>query len=105
VTELAFCGRIETNRESVQPDGVFEEERHHVALQAARERQATDEFRQRYAVRAGVEGTISQGTRSFDLRRARYIGLAKTHLQHILVAAAINLQLLGCSDVLYALHR
>lgn len=63
----------------------------HVALQAARERQATDEFRQRYAVRAGVEGTISQGTRSFDLRRARYIGSAKTHLQHILVAAAINL--------------
>jgi len=25
------------------------------------------------------------------LRRSRYIGLAKTHLQHVLTAAAINL--------------
>ncbi len=30
-------------------------------LQAARERQKTDEFKGRYAVRAGIEGTISQG--------------------------------------------
>jgi transposase len=29
--------------------------------------------------------------RAFDLRRSRYIGLAKTHLQHILIAVAINL--------------
>jgi transposase len=41
--------------------------------------------------RAGIEGTISQATRSFDLRRSRYIGLAKTHLQHVATAAAINL--------------
>jgi hypothetical protein len=26
-----------------------------------------------------------------DLRRSRYIGLAKTHLQHVLTAAAMNL--------------
>jgi transposase len=61
------------------------------ALQAARQRQETDEFKQTYKKRAGVEGTISQGTRSFDLRRSRYIGLAKTHLQHIAIAAAMNL--------------
>ena len=30
---------------------------------------------------AGVEGTLSQGMRVSDLRRARYIGLAKTRLQ------------------------
>jgi hypothetical protein len=29
------------------------------------------------------------------LRRARYIGLAKTHLQHVLTATAINLVRLG----------
>jgi transposase len=63
----------------------------HEMLQAARQRQTTEEFRQRHKVRAGIEGTISQGTRSFDLRRSRYIGLPKTHLQHVLVAAAINL--------------
>jgi transposase len=63
----------------------------HIALQEARQYQKTDEFRERYKKRAGVEGTISQGTRCFDLRRARYVGLTKTHLQHVVTAAAINL--------------
>lgn len=63
----------------------------HEALQAARQRQQTDAFRQQYHKRAGIEGTISQGTRAFALRRSRYIGLAKTHLQHILTAAAMNI--------------
>lgn len=60
-------------------------------LQWARQREHTEEFKKRYAKRAGVEGTISQGTRSCGLRRSRYIGQAKTHLQHILIAVAINL--------------
>ena len=59
-------------------------------LQAARARQETDEFKQRYALRAGVEGTISQAVRGFEIRQCRYAGLAKTRLQHILTAAAIN---------------
>jgi transposase len=42
--------------------------------------------------RSGIEGTISQGVRGFHLRQSRYIGLAKTRLQHILTAAAINLE-------------
>jgi transposase len=64
---------------------------HHEALQAARERQTTEEFKKKYAARAGVEGTISQSARRCDLRRSRYIGLAKTHLHHLVTAAAINL--------------
>ena len=60
-------------------------------LQWARPREHTVEFKERYADRAGIEGTISQGTRSFCLRRSRYIGQAKAHLQHILIAVAINL--------------
>jgi transposase len=60
-------------------------------LQWARQREHTPEFKEQYAKRAGIEGTISQGTRSFGLRRSRYIGQAKTHLQHILIAVAINL--------------
>lgn len=63
----------------------------HEALQAARQRQTTEEFKQRYKIRAGIEGTISQGTRAFDLRRSRYIGLPKTHLHHVLTAVAMNL--------------
>ena len=41
-------------------------------------------------MRAGVEGTLSQGVRGFGLRRCRYIGLAKARLQHVAPAAAIN---------------
>lgn len=62
------------------------------ALQAARQREQTDEFKETYRKRAGVEGTISQATRIGDMRRSRYIGLAKTHLQNIAIATAINLQ-------------
>jgi transposase len=63
----------------------------HEALKAARERLATKEGRRRYARRAGIEGTLSQGVRASGLRRSRYRGLAKTHLQHVATAAAINL--------------
>jgi transposase len=67
----------------------------HEALKAARERLATKEGRRRYARRAGIEGTLSQGVRAFGLRRSRYRGLAKTHLQHVATAAAINLARVG----------
>jgi transposase len=62
----------------------------HLALQAARQFQTTPAFKAQYDARAGVEGTLSQGLRVCALRRARYIGLAKTHLQHVLTAAALN---------------
>jgi transposase len=62
------------------------------ALQAARQYQTTAAFKAQYATRAGIESTLSRGVRAFDLRRSRYIGLAKTHLQHILIAVGINLK-------------
>jgi transposase len=62
----------------------------HVAMQAARQRQETAEFKAQYALRAGVESTLSQGVRRFDLRQSRYIGLARTHLQQTLNAIAMN---------------
>jgi transposase len=62
------------------------------ALAYARQRQTTEDFKKQYALRSGIEGTISQGVRGFSLRQCRYVGLAKTHLQHILTAAAINLE-------------
>ncbi len=63
----------------------------HIALQLARQRQHKETFQERYKRRAGAEGMISQGVRSFHLRSCRYRGLAKTHLQHILIAAAMNI--------------
>ena len=63
----------------------------HEALLAARQRQTTATFKTQYAARAGIEGTLSQGVRAFGLRQARYRGLAKTHLQHVATATAVNL--------------
>jgi transposase len=60
------------------------------ALQAARARQVTEEFKEEYATRSGIEGTISQGIRAFEMRRSRYIGQPKTHLQNVLTATAMN---------------
>ena len=62
----------------------------HEALQAARRQQETAEWQAEYAVRGGVDGTLSQGVLGFGLRQCRYIGLAKARLQHVATAAAIN---------------
>jgi transposase len=75
----------------------------YLALEAARQRQETDDFKEKYKQRAGIEGTISQGVRACGLRSARYIGQAKTHLQQIAVAAAINVSRLG--DWLHGVKR
>jgi transposase len=64
----------------------------HDALLAARQRQTTATFKTQDAARAGIEGTLSQGVRAFGLRQTRYRGLAKTHLQHVATATALNLQ-------------
>ena len=65
------------------------------ALQAARERERTEAYAAEYARRAGVEGTLSQAVRRAGLRRSRYVGLARTHLGHLLTATAINFVRLG----------
>jgi transposase len=67
----------------------------HEALQALRRAQTTPAFKATYRARAGVEATLEQGLRVSDLRHARYIGLAKTHLQHVLTATALNVRRLG----------
>jgi transposase len=61
------------------------------ALEAARTRFNSDMGQALYKRRAGIEGTLSQGVRAFGLRRTRYRGLPKTHLQHVATAAAINI--------------
>jgi len=58
---------------------------------AARQRQHTEDFKKLYGERAGIESTMSQGVRRVGVRYARYIGLARTHLQETASAAAINL--------------
>jgi transposase len=79
-TRSKFTGRELTLRPQPQ----------HEVLLEARKRQSTEEFWEDYSARAGVEGTVSQGVGGFGLRRSRYVGMAKTHLQHVITAVAIN---------------
>ncbi len=82
------CTRSATASRSV----TFHPKEQHLALQAARERQRTPEFQAVYALRSGIEGTIGQTADKLAMRRSRYRGLAKTHLQHLMTAAAVNLK-------------
>ena len=82
----ACCTRATTLPRSL----MLQERAEHEAIQAARQRQQPDAFAAEYARRARVEGTLSQGVRAFGLRKARYRGLARTHLQHRVTAAAMN---------------
>jgi transposase len=70
-------------------------EQEHRILHARRQEQATPAWHQRYDARAGIEGTLSQGIRAFGLRQCRYRGLPKTRLQHLAIAAAINIDRLA----------
>jgi hypothetical protein len=61
----------------------------HEAIQQARPIQTTEAFTQRYPKCAGIE-VHCPCVHAFELRSTRYIGLAKTRLQHIVIAGAIN---------------
>ncbi len=71
---------------SVPPQEIYE------ALQNARQRQETEGFEDLYHRRAGVEGTMGQAVNGKGARKSRYRGLARTRLQHLATAAAINLE-------------
>jgi transposase len=62
----------------------------HNILHTNRRDQTTQDWKTRYATRAGVEGTMSQAV-AHGARHARYTGLAKQHLQTILTAIGLNL--------------
>jgi len=82
------CSRGEKNGRhlTVSPRPAFE------MLKTAREREKTEGFKEEYKRRAGVEGTIAQAVNAMGARHNRYLGLARTHMQHIATASAINLR-------------
>jgi transposase len=83
------CTRAKRRTITVRPQD------HYLSLQAARQREQTAVYKAEYAKRAGLEGTISQAVRAFGARHARYRGAAKTYLQHVLTAAAMNFVRVG----------
>jgi transposase len=68
----------------LQPQALME------ALQRQRAEQQTRAFRQTYALRSGVEATISQAARRLPLRQSRYRGMPKVQLQQLMTATALN---------------
>jgi|SRR5262249_40036642 len=83
--------RTQCTRNKKARQVTFPPQRESQALQIARQRQKTQDFKDRYAIRAGIEGTLSQAVVALGMRRTRYRGLPKVHLQHVLTAAAMNL--------------
>ena len=83
---LHLCTRTKEKRRLI----TLRPEEQYKALQSARQQAVTDDYKTDYARRAGIEGTLSEGVRAHGLRYARYVGLAKTHLQHLMTATAIN---------------
>jgi transposase len=84
--------RVRCTRRVGEPrDLVVRPQAEHEVLQQARREQTTTEWKASFGRRAGVEGTICQAVRGPDIRHARYRGLAKTRLQQLLSAAAVNL--------------
>jgi transposase len=87
----ACARRAEGTRAASAPRALrLREHDHDTVLQAARAQQQTATFTQVYAHRAGLEGPMAQGTRRGDRRRSRDLGLVKTRLMHLLIAAALN---------------
>jgi len=91
--DCAACPARELCTRAVSgPRGLrFQPQEKHETLQQTRLEQQDPSFKERYKKRAGVEGTISQSTRTFEVRRTRYIGDAKTRLQHLATASALNI--------------
>jgi transposase len=85
------CTRAKTQPRSLQ----LQLQPQQAAIDRMRAYMKSDAGRRLYAKRAGIEGTLSQGVRMFGLRRSRYIGLAKPHLQQVAIAAALNLDRLA----------
>ena len=78
------CTRGVNRSITLQPQREYE------VLHRAREREKTEAFKEVYRQRAGIESSHSQLVRVTGLRQSRYIGLAKTHVQCVVAAVAIN---------------
>ncbi|MER5915757.1 IS1182 family transposase [Streptomyces sp. NPDC001982] len=57
-----------------------------------RAEQQTPAWKEHYAVRSGIEGTINELAHGHGMRRCRYRGQAKAHVQLVLTAVAINVE-------------
>jgi transposase len=83
-----------TTRDSARTVGFPPRELRDLQLRVRAEQQ-TPERKTRYAVRSGVEGTVNEFVHGHGMRRCRYRGQGKVHLQHVLTAIAVNIERLA----------
>ncbi len=62
---------------------------------SVRTEQQTPEWKARYAVRSGVEGTVNAFAHGHGMRRCRYRGQGKARIQRVLSAIAVNIERLS----------
>ncbi|WP_433382203.1 transposase [Streptosporangium sp. CA-115845] len=85
VRTLCTTGKKDRCQITIRPQPIRQ------ALDTARTEQAGTDWRDRYKLRAGVEGTVGQAVAACGIRRARYRGIKKVHLEHVFSAVALNL--------------
>ncbi|MBH1937179.1 transposase, partial [Streptomyces sp. AV19] len=83
-----------TSRESHRTVGFPPRELRDLQLRIRTEQQ-TPGWKARYAVRSGVEGTVNEFAHGHGMRRCRYRGQRKAHVQHVLTAIAVNIERLS----------
>ncbi|MGW3659595.1 IS1182 family transposase [Streptomyces sp. NPDC005151] len=83
-----------TSRESARNVGFPPRELRDLQLRVRADQQ-TPEWKTRYAVRSGVEGTVNEFAHGRGMRRCRYRGQDRAHVQHILTAIAVNIERLS----------
>ncbi|WP_406307396.1 IS1182 family transposase [Streptomyces sp. NBC_00885] len=86
--------RCTTTTDSARTVGFPPRELRDLQLRVRAEQQ-TPEWQGRYAVRSGVEGTINELAHGHGMRRCRYRGQQKAHLQHVFTAIAANIERLS----------
>jgi hypothetical protein len=69
-------------------------ELHDLQLRVRAEQHSPD-WQARYAIRSGVEGTVNEFAHGHGMRRCRYRGQPKAHLQHVFTAIAVNIERLS----------
>ena len=69
-------------------------ELHELQVRVRAEQQSPD-WRARYAVRSGVEGTVNEFVHGHGMRQCRYRGQPKAHLQYVFTAIAVNVERLS----------
>lgn len=87
-------GQCTTSRENARNVGFPPRELRDLQLRVRTEQQ-TPEWKTRYAVRSGVEGTVNEFAHGHGMRHCRYRGQDKAHLQHVLTAIAVNIERLS----------